>query len=343
MKCKSRLIKYICSVFFVFFSGGGLAEPYTINITLPDSKLPLAASDSLASGQSTSLSTRGINTRICENFGPYYQSTARTTLPYTGITSYYDGNTYKVYDIGIPGLGITIGAKDPNGYFIPVTNEEVKIYPSPGTSNDDNLSILGMEGMVRFVKTGGHVKSGIWSVPKKLISTVACYAKDNKSWASYINLSVPSLAINTSGCEVQSGATKTVNMGNIKMSDFTAIGSLSSGKSVNVNLRCDSNVKLYATVSDQSNMSNRTNTVTLSSDSTAKGLGVQVFYNNSVSPIILGPDDSSKGATNQFSLFKTTTAADEMVTLPFSFKYIRTGALSAGTANALVGITLSYQ
>ena len=343
MKCKSRRIKYIVGVFFVFLTSRGLAELFTLNLTLPNTQLPLAASDSLASGQATSLSVSGVNGEICEYYGPYYQTAVRTTLSNTGITSYYNGKTYNVYDIGIPGLGITIGARDPSGYIIPVTNKDAVLYPSPGTSNSDSNSVLGVAAEVRFVKTGEHVKSGVWSVPKSTISGVTCYAKNNKQWASYIKLDVPRLTIKTSGCEVQSGATKTVNMGNIKMSDFTAIGSLSSGKSVNVNLRCDSNVKLYATVSDQSHTSNRTNTVTLSSDSTAKGLGVQVFYNNSVSPILLGPDDSSKGATNQFSLFKTTTAADEMITLPFSFKYIRTGALSAGTANALVGITLSYQ
>ncbi|MDL4454799.1 hypothetical protein QRZ34_27615 [Klebsiella michiganensis] len=113
-------------------------------------------------------------------------------------------------------------------------------------------------------------------------------------------------------------------------------------KSVTLSLRCDTGITVAATVSDQTNQGNTSNIISLSAGSTAKGVGIQAFYNGSNTPVNLGPDNSSKGNTNQFSITRTTTQG-QIVTVPLAFKYVRTGAMEAGSANGLVGVTFSYQ
>ncbi|WP_249022285.1 fimbrial protein, partial [Kluyvera ascorbata] len=72
----------------------------------------------------------------------------------------------------------------------------------------------------------------------------------------------------------------------------------------------------------------------------ASGVGVQFFYNGN-GPLMMGPDSSAAGTTNQF--FIQTTSAAQTLSLPFQAQYIRTGDLTPGSANALASITFSYQ
>lgn len=93
-------------------------------------------------------------------------------------------------------------------------------------------------------------------------------------------------------------------------------------------------------MTDQTTPSNTSSVVTLTGDSTASGVGVQFFYNGT-GPLMMGPDSSGAGTTNQFAVQTLTSA--QTLSLPFQAHYIRTGELVPGTANALASITFSYQ
>nr|VUD29366.1 Fimbrial adhesin [Raoultella sp. NCTC 9187] len=147
------------------------------------------------------------------------------------------------------------------------------------------------------------------------------------------------VTVTASGCTV-STKSASIDLGAPDMRTLPTVGSTSPSGSFNVSLTCDEQVALYAVMTDQTTPTNDSSVVTLTSDSTASGIGVQFFYNGS-GPLMMGPDSSAAGTANQF--FIQTTTATQILSLPFQAQYVRTGELVPGSANALASITFSYQ
>uniref|UniRef100_UPI00128F9A61 fimbrial protein n=1 Tax=Aquitalea pelogenes TaxID=1293573 RepID=UPI00128F9A61 len=102
-------------------------------------------------------------------------------------------------------------------------------------------------------------------------------------------------------------------------------------------LNCPSPVNLYMTITDISAPGQTSNIVSLTSDSTAKGVGIQIQRNGQ--PVFMGPDSSAAYTTNQF-LVGTLSGS---INIPFSANYIRTGPVTGGSVKAITTFTLSYQ
>ena len=147
------------------------------------------------------------------------------------------------------------------------------------------------------------------------------------------------VTVTASGCTVGTDSAS-VELGTLDVRTLPDVGDTSPSGAFNVSLTCDEQVALYAVMTDQTTPSNTSSTVTLTGDSTASGVGVQFFYNGS-GPLMMGPDSSASGTTNQF--FIETTTAVQALSLPFQARYVRTGPLVPGSANALASITFSYQ
>ena len=126
------------------------------------------------------------------------------------------------------------------------------------------------------------------------------------------------------------------------MQDMAAIGSTSKSQAKPISVTCDSNVHLYASMTDQSTYSNNTDILTLTSDSDASGIGIQFFFNDNPTPVVYGPDISAIGQPNQ-RLLHITTSNNENYILNLSTRYITTGTLKPGKANGLASLTFSYQ
>lgn len=257
----------------------------------------------------------------------------------SGMSTTIDGQTYNVYESGVPGVGFIVGVKDTNAVsYIPLYGSQVQTFPAAGTPS--TASELGWVARVTFVKTSDHLQSGTYAIPTQNIVTLTAQDLFGDTATSYIQLLGGTLNVTASGCSVNSSDNLSVNMGSFRQDSFPATGSTAGSQSVQVQLLCDAGVTVKAVLSDQSNQTNISNIISLTSDSTAEGIGVQFFYNGSA--VNLGPDDSSSGTTNQF-LVKKSTSANEMISIPFDVKYIRTGEVNAGSANAIASITFSYQ
>ncbi|PKH22751.1 hypothetical protein CIG19_12300 [Enterobacterales bacterium CwR94] len=261
----------------------------------------------------------------------------------TGNKVVLDGVAYDIYDTGRQGLGFIVGVKDTNAHnFTSLTNEPGTFYPAPGTSTILQQEIGG-EVRVMLVKMSEHLVSGSFLTPRITLARIECYDKLNRQRDfAYIHLAPIQVVINVTGCRLQSAGLNIVPMGRVATKVFKEVGDRSDAKNANVLLSCDRNVKLHATLSDMSNPANVSDVVSLSADSSAKGLGVQAYYNNNPTPIKLGPDSSARETLNQFFILNTIND-NEPVDMPFSFRYVRTGDLTPGSANALMGLTLSYQ
>lgn len=328
--------------------GTGLARAGT-DLLLTPSQNPLiynGAADAMAMGQPIGPAwvADGSLEDMCRDpsgLPGISRATLSPVQPFTGITTVIDGVTYQVFSTQTPGVGWVMGVKDTHATnMAPLTNTENQWYPAPGTTTNDQ-GVIGGESRLTLVKTAAHLATGITTIPAENVAQIRCYSYTGALRDSaYIRLNAVDINVTALGCEVTSGTSPVVAMGDHSIADFAAVGSTSEEHSTDIFLQCNAGVNVEATLSDQSSPGNTTDTLTLTADSTARGLGIQTLYNGQL--LSYGPDNSSKGNLNQFFISSVDTEGQQ-VTLPLSFRYVRTGAMVEGSANGLVGVTFSYQ
>ncbi|WP_337011326.1 fimbrial protein [Pantoea sp. AS142] len=255
----------------------------------------------------------------------------------SGMTVTVDGINYTIFETGIPGVGYIIGLKDFNGSeYIPLQTGITQSYPAAGTN--DRATMLGWSAKVTFIKTGIALKSGLYTTPTIHAAILTAYNNETKTAQVIIN--PVTITVAASSCTVDTKSAN-VDLGTLDIRTLSTVGSTSPSGAFNVTLTCDQNIAVNAVMTDQTTPSNSSSVVTLTGDSTASGVGVQFFYNGS-GPLSMGPDSSADGTLNQFFI-QTTSSANQVLSLPFQARFIRTGDLVPGTANALASITFSYQ
>jgi type 1 fimbria pilin len=119
----------------------------------------------------------------------------------------------------------------------------------------------------------------------------------------------------------------------------SGVGAVAGAQPFSLTFDCASGAKVLITLTDSVNPANRSNTLQITADSTAAGLGVQVL-NSSGSPVSFGLDSAAPGNPNQWLIGASPNGP---LQVPLTARYIRTGAVSAGTVRALATFTLSYQ
>ncbi|AMV46692.1 fimbrial protein [Paraburkholderia caribensis] len=119
----------------------------------------------------------------------------------------------------------------------------------------------------------------------------------------------------------------------------SGIGAVTPSQPFQLSLDCATGAKVLITLTDSVNPSNRTNTLTLSSDSTAQGVGIQVL-NSTGSPVSFGADSAAPGNANQWLIGDSPNGK---LLVPLGARYVRTGTVSAGSIKALATFTMSYQ
>ncbi len=131
-----------------------------------------------------------------------------------------------------------------------------------------------------------------------------------------------------------------VTLDPVEIADLSSrVGLTAAPKSFNLSLTCPAGIKAFVTLTDNTNIANRTTTLGLTADSSAKGVGIQIL-NSSDIPVAFGPDSAVAGNTNQFLL---GTSAGGATQYPFKAQYISTGSIRAGSVNAIATFTFSYQ
>jgi type 1 fimbria pilin len=254
----------------------------------------------------------------------------------SGMSVTVDGVNYTVFETGVPGVGYIIGLKDFNGStYVPLQTAVTQSYPADGTNG--YATDLGWSAKVTFIKTGTALKSGVYQTPTINAAILTAYNNETKTAKVIINPTT--ITVTASGCTVGTKSAN-VDLGTLDIRTLPTVGSTSPSGSFTVGLTCDANIAVNAVMTDQTTPSNTSSVVTLTGESTASGVGVQFFYNGT-GPLMMGPDSSAAGTTNQF--FIQTTTAAQTLSLPFQAQYIRTGEIVPGTANALASITFSYQ
>ncbi|MEM5437732.1 fimbrial protein [Paraburkholderia diazotrophica] len=157
--------------------------------------------------------------------------------------------------------------------------------------------------------------------------------------ASTVSLGYP-VQIISQTCSVTTPSIQ-VNLGSVPSKLFTSVGTGSTAANFNITADCSGlpSTNLGITFTDAANPSNQTNTLPLSSTSTASGVGIQIMYNGTA--VSYGPDSSVKGTTNQIMIGQVNGT---MVTIPLAARYVQTASsVHGGTANGTATFTMSYQ
>jgi type 1 fimbria pilin len=189
----------------------------------------------------------------------------------------------------------------------------------------------------QFVKTGPFNSGALATIP----SVTANLTRNNQSGTVVLGTYFTGASgsfINTA-CSVRQPAIQ-VPMPVATRRQLGSVGATSGATPFAIALDCDPGVRVAMTMTDATTPSNRSCTLSLAPDSTARGVGYQIIFGGQT--ICFGPDSPTAGTTNQFVASDTPTSGGPL-SVPFQVRYVRTGDLNAGSANALATFTMSYQ
>ncbi len=192
----------------------------------------------------------------------------------------------------------------------------------------------------------GRLVAGSYTIPAQNIAVVSPRDENGKPLTQdTIYFQAPgTIKVTTRGCKVTSGANQAVTLPTLVSHSLRSVGAVSDASaSFSISVNCDANVGLYATLTDASDPTNTSDTLKLSGDSTATGVGIQMFRSGQTTALGLGPDSSAKGNTNQWYV-GGTSASSGTISIPMAAKYVKTEpTIKPGSVSARGTITFSYQ
>ena len=263
----------------------------------------------------------------CGGTGPVISGYVAAMVPVPGFAN--------VYETGVAGIGIKTSwlatVVNVNTYTI----DSARPLASPAsTVAGFTAGVQGNMGYfrVQLIHTG-QVLPGSFNLPTKLASGVYGTAEIN-----VLNLSNNTASVAAPACTVQQSAVS-VTMPVASGRYLPSVGSTTGDTGFSISINCPSPVSVSMTMTDAANPDNVSSTLSLSAASTAKGVGYQIVYNGTA--ISYGPDSAVMNNVNQFNVGKVSVSG--ALTIPFTARYVRTGQIVPGTADANATFTMSYQ
>jgi type 1 fimbria pilin len=247
-----------------------------------------------------------------------------------------------VYKTNIDGLGVrfVFNASTCNVSNSPMTNGVLQI------SCDIAGPLGGPNIVVPFTVTTSFVvysavANGALTLSSIPVLDQSYWASDNVSkwWSQWpVYTGGATGAIKTMTCSVQT-TDIAVSLPTLAARDFGAgVGAVAGKQAFQLGFTCPTSAKVSIVIMDVSTPSNRSNVLTLSPDSTAQGIGIQLLKGDGT-PIFFGPDAVGMSVENQWLI---GTSLSGVQVLPLSAQYIRTGTVRAGSIKALATFTMTY-
>jgi len=186
------------------------------------------------------------------------------------------------------------------------------------------------------------IKTGPIADPSRFnIGTLYSYLSRNVTTqtmsAPQVNVTLARITATSRSCRVSTGNV-TVPMPPVAASLLNTVGATAGVRDFFIGLRCDTGVNVYVTMTDATTPANRTDLLTLTRASTARGVAIRV-RNPSNAPVRFGPDAATAGTENQWLVGPSTATMN----IPMTAEYVATGAVAPGTVSALATFTMSYQ
>jgi type 1 fimbria pilin len=294
-----------------YFTNGQSAHVYTITVPALGSGRDLPVGTQLSKGSLQSIPATGEYAR-CSYPGVYLK-----TVP--GMVGALVGGVYT-YPSGIDGIGIQFF--DGSDTFS-ATNTGSFAGSWGFNRNQFGIAVVRVP-FTGVGKSSGTVApiAGIFSLDGLAVATITFQPFD--VGVKTCTVTTPSIAVELQPAELRKLRTVNSTIGDTPF---------------NLGLSCDPGMNVAVTITDVSNPANLTTTLSLGHDASAKGVGYQIL-NNGV-PIAFGPDSAAAGTANQFTIVPLSVQGS--YTIPLVARYIRTGTMVPGSANAYATFTMSYQ
>ncbi|MBB4512910.1 fimbrial protein [Paraburkholderia fungorum] len=241
-----------------------------------------------------------------------------------------------IYPTNIPGIGVRVYVWSSTTYYnTPTTATLAPVswsytLPSAGAYGTGYLQMR-----IDLVATGPiNVSSG---------NALSYSAASWFTMTDGINqLSLSGIAVNGTvtvrSCSVTTSSVD-VTLPKVFAKDLSTTGATSGATPMKIGLSCSQGTNVKVTLTDASDVSNRSTTLGLAPGSSATGVGMQIL--NGSTPVAYGPDSSSAANVNQWS---AGTAAGGAMNVPLTVQYIRTpGTLVPGIVKGTATFTMSYQ
>lgn len=244
-----------------------------------------------------------------------------------------------IYTTSVPNVGIrmTWGQKIPyrdraNVYF-PLPPSMLQL---PGGGKQYTLPRLNSSPVtLELIKLGAILPGGLLSG-----KIADIYVGSNPVGALSFGAPITVLPPTRPTCSV---ATPSVNvsLGRIALTAFTGVGSTGAQQPFELTLACsggDSGTlsEVRITLTDVTQPTNTSTTLSLANGSTASGFGIQILRDDV--PLHFGPDSSSQWLAGQVSPGQPT------LSIALSARFVQTTpAARPGSANALATFTMNYQ
>jgi len=241
-----------------------------------------------------------------------------------------------VWETGTPGIGVRVISLDYAG-------GHVLSHVDSGKKDDFGPRVAltsPYTGTFRFsfqlIKTGQVTGTGQINVGS-MYYLISHNIPANTPSPAQVTMALAPTPFTARTCTVSTRAV-TVDLPPMAARSLAAADGSQSSTPFRIELRCDQNFNVFVTMTDATTPANRTDTLTLAANSTARGVGVRMRDPNSA-PVLLGPDSPVAGNTNQWLVGPAT----DTMTILMTAEYVATGTVEPGIVRALATFTMSYQ
>lgn len=256
---------------------------------------------------------------------------------HTGRTFNAGGLTLPVYSTDVAGVGVAMMARDPNRPWMSISHTGATLWD--GKFNRPQY--WGLDGRIYLVVTGPMSPGNITA------RTLAQYVVTNMTVTApgFHSVNLSSVVINPPlkpTCSVTTPAIS-LPLGQVASRDFRGVGSYAGNATSYVRLSCSGGSggmrDIYVTVTDQTFPKNRSDQLSLTPTSGARGVAIQLLSGNRL--IRYGLDSSTVGNPNQWFV---GSSGNGTVQIPLTARYVQTApSIASGSANGLATFTMSYR
>jgi len=278
-----------------------------------------------------------------------------------GTTVKMGAESYGVYFTGIPGIGLMMSFYDDAWASSPKTLKDIvpggtSFSPREGFPAAKNTKIAVK--IIPFLI--GNLETGDYNIPRQQVGEVRIRDAAGGLLAAPVPILISgwNIKVTTKGCKLVE-RTQSVPLSPVSVGEFKEVGKPTGAKgSFSITLvDCSASTTINATMTDASNPGNKGDVLGLAGDSTATGIGLNLFKNNDAQPLKYGHDPVT---ANLYNLNNPNKPAAEVTWWPigktldtesgksfpitFTVKYIKTAAVvTPGSVHAESTITFSYQ
>lgn len=312
--------------------------------------------------------TKGtVNITICGNKSNTYDLGRINYIPIIPyLQSYTPSSAHRqqnLFDMGFMGLGL---GPQYVTYFINQPGEMANsVSGVPRTVGVDKQTLwsgsiannnrgFSWAYQTFIYKSAERIEPGIYQIPEKTLYIIECYdTSGNLQEHHTFKSSAFQITSTVTSC-TPAQSSKIIQMNSIPIAtvENLSVGSLFGTKQQNFSLNCDPNVRVLFSVSDLLDPSNIGGTVATLESGGATGVGYIVSSPNSSFPngYTFSPVGVSAANAPDVTYYNIAgggiagSAPTNVVDHTLNFSYIKTSEeVTEGKANAIIGITYSYQ